>query len=37
MLGEDRRARNRLAEPTGPDQCDVVLPLSPENLPDLAE
>jgi hypothetical protein len=37
VLGEDRRARNRLAEPAGPDQRDVVLTLRAEDLADLAE
>src|SRR5207249_9444643 len=36
-LGEDRRACDRLAEPPGADQGDVVLPLRPEDLPDLPE
>jgi hypothetical protein len=37
LLGEDRRARDRLAEPAGADQRDVVLPLRPQDLADLAE
>jgi len=37
VLGEDRRARDRLAEPAGTDQRDVVLPLRPQDLADLAE
>ena len=37
VLGEDRRARDRLAEPAGSDQGDVVLPLRPQDLADLAE
>jgi len=37
VLGEDRRARDRLAEPAGADQRDVVLPLRPQDLADLAE
>src|SRR6185437_9119630 len=36
-LREDRRARNGLAEPAGPAQRDVVLPLRAEDLADLAE
>ena len=37
VLCEDRGARDRLAEPAGADECDVVLPLGAEDLPDLAE
>jgi hypothetical protein len=37
VLGEDRRARDRLAEPAGADQRDVVLALGAEDLADLAE
>src|SRR4029079_6351180 len=37
VLGEDRRARDRLAEATGADQRDVVLTLRAEDLADLAE
>jgi len=37
VLGEDRRARDCLAEPAGADQRDVVLPLRPQDLADLAE
>ena len=37
VLGEDRRADDRLAEPPGPDEQDVVLALRPEDLADLAE
>ena len=37
VLGEDRRARDRLAEAAGADEGDVVLPLRPQDLADLAE
>src|SRR5262249_47803784 len=37
VLGEDRRARNRLAEPPGADERDVVLPLRAEDLADLGQ
>ena len=37
VLDEDRRARDRLAEPAGADERDVVLPLRAEDLADLAE
>ena len=37
VLGEDRRARDRLAEAAGADERDVVLALRPKDLPDLTE
>jgi len=37
VLREDRRARNCLAEPAGPDQRDVVLTLRAKDLADLSE
>ena len=37
MLGEDRRARDRLAQAPGADERDVVLPLRAEDPPDLAQ
>ena len=37
VLREDRRAGDRLAEPAGADERDVVLPLRPQDLADLAE
>src|SRR5581483_478219 len=37
VLGEDRGARDRLAEPAGADERDVVLTLRPQDLPDLVE
>src|SRR5512132_483945 len=37
VLREDRRARDRLAEPAGADERDVVLPLRPQDLPDLPQ
>ena len=37
VLGEDRRARDRLAEAAGADQRDVVLALRAQDLADLAE
>ena len=36
MVGEDRRACDRLPEPAGAEEGDVVLALCPENLADLA-
>ncbi len=36
VIGEDRRVRDRLAEPAGAEERDVVLALRPEDLPDLA-
>src|SRR5262249_19518946 len=37
VLGEDLRAGDRLPEPPGADERDVVLPLGTEDLADLAE
>ena len=37
VLGEDRRAGDRLSQTPGADECDVVLPLRAKNLPDLPE
>src|SRR5207248_4174665 len=37
VLGEDRGARDRLAEPAGPHERDVVLTLRAQDLADLAE
>ena len=37
MLGEDRRARDRLAEAARADERDVVLALGAEDLANLAE
>src|SRR5438132_6598114 len=37
VLGEDRRAGDRLTEAARPDQGDVVLPLRPQDLANLAE
>ena len=37
VLGEDRRARDRLAQAPGADERDVVLPLRAEDPPDLAQ
>jgi hypothetical protein len=37
VLGEDRRARDRLAEAAGADERDVVLPLRPKDATDLAQ
>ena len=36
VVGEDRRARDRLAEAAGAEERDVVLALRPEDLADLA-
>ncbi len=37
VLGEDRGRRDRLAEPAGADERDVVLALRPQDLPDRVE
>src|SRR4029453_5546441 len=37
VLGEDRRARDRLAQAAGADERDVVLALGPEDAADLPE
>ncbi len=37
VLREDRRARDRLAEPPRADEDDVVLALGPQDLADLAK
>jgi hypothetical protein len=37
VLGKDRRAGDRLTQPPGADERDVVLALRAEDLPDLAE
>jgi hypothetical protein len=37
VLGEDRGRGDRLPEPAGADERDVVLPLRPQDLPDRVE